>query len=144
MKFALAALAVFLLATPKSPQGAPNPVGSIICQSNMGDFEAYGTGIAGDPISFVGMGLPPLEFARLIIGDVYGYYHIPFTSGWVCMDTNYMWGHDVKMIWGSGWVGWAYMNPPFGQPGQTLYFQSWYRLPYGSSAFSDAVEITFQ
>jgi hypothetical protein len=145
MKLALSLLALIpLLSTPLKSQGPPPPVllGTGICMSNPGEFLAYGSGNAGDTVTFVGTGLPVLQYTRLIVGNVAGAFHIPFTSGLVCMDTNFMWGHEARLSWGSGWLGWGLIN--CGLPGVTWYFQYWYRLPYGGSGFSDAVEITFQ
>ena len=155
-------LAPFLLVLAAQPDS--NRVGESYCgpalansTGEAAEISAFGTGVAGEQLQLLAVNLPRNQNVLFITSQSWGHYHIPFAQGFICVDGNQMASFRCPgQVVAAGPDGRAsiavdtnsipYAQPVSILPGETWYFQAWFRDPaqvLAPSAFTDAVEISF-
>ncbi|MCP3918487.1 MAG: hypothetical protein GY711_23320 [bacterium] len=127
---------------------APNSTG------NAASIHASGNSSAGGTITLIARDLPPNQFGYFLASMQRGSSMPPASDGFLCLAGNIGRFSQPGQIRNSGSSGGISLgvettsipvNPPVGvQPGETWYFQAWYRDTVNRNNFSDGVAIDFQ
>ncbi len=144
------------LATPAPPQGG-NPIGTTYCSPALPNstglpavMSAFGSQLVSDnDVTLFASQLPPGQFGYFLASRTQGYFYL-HSCGFLCLNG------DIGRLRAPGQVGVGptisvqidLNNLPTSSsqqtlPGETLYFQAWYRDIGNTNNFSDGLEIMF-